>query len=330
MATSQAGVLLAAAAGELTQLNIKYKHGVLRSKQPHEDPLRSSQEEGDERPAHGATAAATTPFGRSTGDMSSAPSERNRETDRMPARPPSVTAGTANILDKVPRGYTPRSASGRNSHHSCRPLAQRDSTTAAAAAAAAGARPGTTGTAAAGRREPFSAAGASSSTFPSARRRSRSASQAIGVGVPREHRHLPATEDENDVVGWWDNASTEDHTSATAASGLFHPATATVTSATAVYSLGSSTASPTVASGSSTGGGGIANVSRPLSLWAFQCFCAMLIRLRYKRCERLMATMFQEKYNSAAKKKSFSSRTFLLSKSPVHRWATAATATVAR
>ena len=74
------------------------------------------------------------------------------------------------------------------------------------------------------------------------------------------------------MVGW-DNAS---HASAATTSGLFHPATATVTSATAIYSLGSTTASPTFASSSSTGGGDmggpqVSRVCLPTSDISFRC-----------------------------------------------------------
>lgn len=168
-----------------------------------------------------------------------------------------MTAGTINYLDKVPRGYTPRLSRSRRGRHS-------------GSNTPADSRPRTTETGMLGGRplrEPF-LAGVASAASPSRRGeapRSRSANYAGRADRDqrrRQHGHfsrLPGgAEDENDMVGRWNYASSEDHVSGATASGISHPADATTgTGVTAesgatMYSVGSAS-QPTLASVGSTG-----------------------------------------------------------------------------
>lgn len=172
--------------------------------------------------------------------------------DRQSQRPVFMTAGTMSILDKVPKGYTPPLTSGRRGCHSSNytPV---------------GGRPRTTGTETPGNRphhEPFLAGAASVAPLPGRRDvpRSRSANNSGRMGrdqrYQQQYSRLGVAEDENDMVGRWDYASSEDHVSAATASG-FAAATgtrATAASGTTGYSVGST--SPTLASGDSAHGVG--------------------------------------------------------------------------
>lgn len=253
----KAGVILAAARGELTQLGIRYKHGDIRSNRPIHEPLRSSLAEADDDPA--ASSSRCSPQTLPAGERSHATTERHAQ------QSPSMTAGTMNYLDKVPKGYTPPLASSRSGRHST-------------ATPTAG-RPRTAGTEMPGKRplrEPF-LDGTAATASASGRRdapRSRSANHAGRTGRNQRYQQQRgdssrsvAVEDDDDMVGRWDYASSEDHVSATAYSGMFHPAAtvstgATVESAATVYSLGDASRA-TLASVVSTGDIGDQQVGGP-------------------------------------------------------------------
>lgn len=178
--------------------------------------------------------------------------------DRQPQSPTSMTTGTMSILDKVSKGYTQIRASSRGGRHSTNTPAWNCPRT--AATEMPGKRP---------LHEPF-LDGAVSAVPPFGRGydpRSRSANHSGSLGGDQRHQQqelfsrLLAAQDENDMVGRWDYASSEDHVSTATASGLFQPAVATGTSATAAsgasgasgascHSIGS--ASITLAIGSCT------------------------------------------------------------------------------
>lgn len=216
-------------------MGIKYKHGDIRSSRLARESLRSSHEETDNPAASSIRCSPETPPA----------GERSQATERKAHWPASMTAGTMNYLDKVPKGYTPPFASSRSGRHST--------------TAATGSRPRTAGTEMPGNRplrEPF-LDGTAATASASGRRdapRPRSASHAGRTGREKQHQQdgrysrPPAAEDDNDMVGRWDCASSEDHVSGATYSGMFHPA------ATA-YSVGSASQA-TLASATSTRGVG--------------------------------------------------------------------------
>lgn len=206
--------MLAAAGGELTQLGIRYKHGDIRSNRPAHEPLLPSYGENDNLPTSLAKRRSLQDSSEASPDWESRPGM-----DGQPQRTASMTANTMNILDKVPKGYTS-------------PLTGSHSSRYGTASTSAGGRPRTTGSRTSGRRplhEPFLGDTASTAS-PSGRPdvpRSRSANHAGRTGRDERNGRLAASDDENDMVGRWDYASSEDHVSAATASGLFHPAAAT-------------------------------------------------------------------------------------------------------
>eukprot|EP00903_Cladosiphon_okamuranus_P010537 g9967.t1 len=237
----EAGVILAADRGELTQLGIKYKYGKIRSNRPANEPLVTSCEEIDEEVVGGERGSPKAPPAR----------EHTGATGRQAQRSGSVQAGTTNYLDTIPKGYTPPLTSSQSGRHS--------------ASTPAGTRPRTTGPEMPGNRplrEPF-LNNTVSAAPPSGRRdvpRSRSANHAGRTGRDqRNQQHgqdsrVAAAEDENDMVGRWEYASSEDQISSATASEMFSHAVTTSTGATAssaatAYSVGS-TSQMTLASGS--------------------------------------------------------------------------------
>eukprot|EP00752_Nemacystus_decipiens_P008616 g7695.t1 len=241
----EAGVILAAARGELTQLGIRYKHGDVRSGRPIHKSLRNSHGGGDDPVSSSSRYAPESPLA----------GERDHATERHQEWPTPTTAGTVNYLDKLPKGYNRPLTGSRSDRHS--------------ATTATGGRPSTTG------KEMPKNRPLRETTLDSRRRaespserpdalRSRFASHAGRTGRDQRHqqhgqfsRPFAAAEDENDMVGRWDYASSEDHVSGATYSGMFHPAAslgtgATVASATTAYSVDSSSQATTLGSVAST------------------------------------------------------------------------------
>ncbi|CAM9225060.1 unnamed protein product [Scytosiphon promiscuus] len=253
----EAGILLAAAHGEVTKLGITYKHGSARSHQQHEFSPRALSG-GDDDLSNRCASAVATPTTRAAvtaagGDRSTLGTGSDRASSasvRHPSWSASVAAGGASILDKVPRGRynTPTRL------HRGRPFT--------AGVIETGAAPG--GRPLGGSSLPGGAA-CSSQTRPSDRRshpRSSTSDGAVTASFwqdrPPQHQQrqqmctaaaATSATDDNDMVGRWEYASSEDLASATTTSGAFHLiATATgATNESTAYSADGTSA--TLASG---------------------------------------------------------------------------------